>query len=169
MTCPAPVSSLSSRLRALRRSMSRSVIVKWFYASLISLGGGLILLSGAAVLALTADILVMDGPDVVGVRSAAPAWILSGLLALAIAVLLGSGVAMFVAWIGAVVNTAGLPAKAWFVILLVAGLLGMAAFAMVAYVAAGPGGSQSAALPGGEKAAQPSGHDVSAPPATHST
>ncbi len=143
--------------------MSRSVIVKWFYASLIGLAGGVILLSGAAVLALTADILVMDGPDVVGVRSAAPAWILSGLLALAVAVLLGSGVAMFVAWIGALVDTASLPDKAWFVILLVAGLLGMAAFAMIAYVAARPGGTQSAALPGGETAAQPSGHDVSAP------
>lgn len=144
-------------------AMSRSVIVKWFYGSLIGLAGGLILLSGAGVLALGADILVMDGPDVVGIRSTVSAWTLAGLLGLAVAVLIGSGVAMFVAWIGAVINTASLPDKTWFIVLLVVGLLGMAVFVTIAYVAAGPDGLQPAAIPGVEPAEQPSGHDVSAP------
>jgi hypothetical protein len=43
-----------------------------------------------------------------------------------------------VAWIGAVLNTAQLPDKTWFVVLLVVGLLGLVFIATVAYVIAGP-------------------------------
>jgi hypothetical protein len=39
--------------------------------------------------------------------------------------LLLAAVAHFVAWIGAVLNTAQLPDKTWFVVLLVVGLLGL--------------------------------------------
>jgi hypothetical protein len=45
-----------------------------------------------------------------------------------------------VAWIGAVLNTAQLPDKTWFVVLLVVGLLGLVFIATVAYVIAGPDG-----------------------------
>jgi hypothetical protein len=46
-----------------------------------------------------------------------------------------------VAWIGALINTAQLPDKAWFVLLLVLGLLSFGFIAMVAYVIAGPDGA----------------------------
>jgi hypothetical protein len=54
--------------------------------------------------------------------------------------LLFAAVTHFVAWIGAVLNTAQLPDKTWFVVLLVVGLLGLVFIATVAYVIAGPDG-----------------------------
>jgi hypothetical protein len=45
-----------------------------------------------------------------------------------------------VAWIGAVLNTAHLPDKTWFVVLLVVGLLGFVFIATIAYMIAGPDG-----------------------------
>jgi hypothetical protein len=142
--------------------MSRSVIVKWFFGSLIGLAGGLILLFGAGVLALGTDVLVMDGPDVVGIRSTASAWTLASLLGLATLVFVGSGVAMFVAWIGAVLDTASLADKTWFIVLLVVGLLGMVFFATIAYVAAGPVGLRPALNAPVSPPEQRSGREVSA-------
>jgi hypothetical protein len=54
--------------------------------------------------------------------------------------LLFAAVAHFVAWIGAVLNTAHLSDKTWCVVLLVVGLLGLVFIATVAYVIAGPDG-----------------------------
>jgi hypothetical protein len=55
-------------------------------------------------------------------------------------ILLFAAVAHFVAWVGAVLNTAQLPDKTWFVVLLVVGLLGLVFIATIAYVIAGPDG-----------------------------
>jgi hypothetical protein len=72
-------------------------------------------------------------------------------MGLAILLLLFAAVAHFVAWIGAVLNTAQLPDKTWFVVLLVVGLLGLVFIATVAYVIAGPDGvkakEEASALP----------------------
>jgi len=45
-----------------------------------------------------------------------------------------------VAWIGAVLNTANLADKTWFIVVLVGGLLGVGFLVTVAYVVAGPDG-----------------------------
>jgi hypothetical protein len=121
--------------------MSRSTILKWFFGSLIGLGGGLALLVVAGAVALANDVFIMRGPDVVGVRSGALAWTLAGLVILAILVMIAAAVATFIAWIGAVLNTADLPSKAWCVSLLVIGLLGFVFIAALAYVIAGPDGA----------------------------
>jgi hypothetical protein len=54
----------------------------------------------------------------------------------------GGAIAGLVAWIGALINTAQLADKAWFVLLLVLGLLSFGFIAMVAYVIAGPDSTQ---------------------------
>jgi hypothetical protein len=76
---------------------------------------------------------------------------LLGLMGLALLLLLSAAVAHFVAWIGAVLNTAQLPDKTWFVVLLVVGLLGLVFIATVAYVIAAPDGvkakDEASALP----------------------
>jgi membrane protein implicated in regulation of membrane protease activity len=90
-------------------------------------------------LAINNDIFIMSGPDVTGIKSGVLPWILVGLCALAMLFLLFAAVAHFVAWIGAVLNTAQLPDKTWFVVLLVVGLVFIAT---VAYVIAGPDGSR---------------------------
>ena len=120
--------------------MTKSLVVKLFWGSLIGLVAGLILMGITFALAITNDIFIMSGPDVIGIRSGVLPWILLGLCALAMLLLLFAAVAHFVAWIGAVLNTAQLPDKTWFVILLVVGLLGLVFIATVAYVIAGPDG-----------------------------
>lgn len=121
--------------------MSKSTVVKWFFGSLIGLAGGVILLLGSGAAALANDVFIMRGPDVVGIRSGGLAWTLIGLGALAVLVMMAAAVALFVAWIGAVLNTASLPSKTWFVLLLVVGLLGLVFLATLAYVIAGPDGT----------------------------
>jgi hypothetical protein len=51
---------------------------------------------------------------------------------------LTGGILHFVAWIGAMVNTARSSDKTWFILLLVLGLLGLQLFIMIAYLVAGP-------------------------------
>jgi hypothetical protein len=142
--------------------MSRSAIVRWFFGSLIGLTCGTILLFGAGALAVATDAFVMDGPDVAGVRATASAWTLVCLIGLAALVLIGSGAAMFVAWIGALLNTANLPDKTWFLVLLVVGLLGMVLFATVAYMAVGPDGPRAVRNADGNAPDQRSGREVPA-------
>jgi len=48
------------------------------------------------------------------------------------------GVLQFIAWIGAMVNTARSHDKTWFVLLLVLGLLGLQFVIMIVYMVAGP-------------------------------
>ena len=120
--------------------MTKSMIVKLFWGSLIGLVAGLVLMGITVALAISNHIFVMSGPDVTGIKSGALSWTLLGLMGLAVLLLLFAAVAHFVAWIGAVLNTAHLPDKTWFVVLLVVGLLGLVFIATVAYVIAGPDG-----------------------------
>ena len=145
--------------------MSRSMVIKWFFGSLIGLAGGVVLLVVAGAVALANDVFIMRGPDVVGIRSGAVAWILAGLVGLALLVMMAAAVAVFVAWIGAVLNTANLPSKTWCVVLLVVGLLGLPFIAALAYVIAGPDGT-AVGQPGGD-VARPlpgNGTEYGAPP-----
>jgi hypothetical protein len=140
-TIASPVfDSETSSLESEVVNMTRSLIIKFFWGSVIGLVAGLVLMGVTAALAISNDIFVMSGPDVTGIRSGALSWVLLGLLALAVLVLLFAAVAHFVAWIGAVLNTAHLPDKTWFVVLLVVGLLGLVFIATLAYVIGGPDG-----------------------------
>jgi hypothetical protein len=120
--------------------MTKSLVVKLFWGSLIGLAAGLILMGITFALAINSDIFIMRGPDVIGIKSGVLSWTLLGLMALAMLLLLFAAAVHFVAWIGAVLNTAQLPDKTWFVVLLVVGLLGLVFIATVAYVIAGPDG-----------------------------
>jgi hypothetical protein len=120
--------------------MTKSMIVKLFWGSLIGLVAGLVLVGITFALAISNDIFIMSGPDVTGIKSGVLSWTLLGLMGLAMLILLFAAVAHFVAWIGAVLNTAQLPDKTWFVVLLVVGLLGLVFIATVAYAIAGPDG-----------------------------
>jgi hypothetical protein len=122
--------------------MTRSTILKLFWGSLIGLLAGLVLMGITFALAISNNIFIMSGPDVSGIKSGALSWTLLGLMGLALLLLLSAAVAHFVAWIGAVLNTAQLPDKTWFVVLLVVGLLGLVFIATVAYVIAAQTGSK---------------------------
>jgi hypothetical protein len=68
---------------------------------------------------------------------------MTGLMILGGFAMLGGAIAGLVAWIGALINTAQLEDKAWFVLLLVLGLLSFGFIAMLAYVIAGPDSTQA--------------------------
>jgi hypothetical protein len=63
---------------------------------------------------------------------------MAALAGVAILVMLAATVTQFVAWVGAVINTAQLKDKTWFIILLVTGLLSFGFIAMIIYLIAGP-------------------------------
>jgi len=118
--------------------VSKTTIKKLFVGSLVALAGGLVLLAVAGTLAYANGNFVKDGPDVAGIHATAFGWVMIGLAAVAILVLIAAAITQFVAWIGAVLNTARLEDKTWFIVLLVTGLLSFGFIAMIAYLIAGP-------------------------------
>ena len=117
--------------------MPRSVIAKLFYGSLIAIGAAIIVFVVAAAIAFNGSSLIMDGPDVVGVRSPW-GWTAAVVAVVATLVLIAASIAQFVAWIGMLIESAPLPSKTWFVVLLVTGLLGFGLVAMLVYLLAVP-------------------------------
>jgi hypothetical protein len=128
--------------------MSKSLINKLFFGSLIGLVGGLILLAVAGGLAFANNVFVMNGSDVTGINVSPLAWTLLSLMGLGILVMAAAAITQFVAWIGAVLNTSSLPDKGWFIVLLVLGLLGFPFIVTLAYVIAGPDGASAGQLAG---------------------
>ena len=122
--------------------MSKTNITKLFVGSLIAVVGGLVVLLVGVWLALANSALVMSGPDVTGIESSPFAWSMVGLAIVGVIAMIGGAIGQFVAWIGAVINTAYLEDKTWFVLLLVLGLLSFGLVAMLIYVIAGPDGTK---------------------------
>jgi hypothetical protein len=127
--------------------VSKRTTTRTFVGSLVALAAGFVLLVVAGGLAYAQGSFVMDGPDVVGVRSTPFGWAMVALAGLAVLVMVGAMVAQFVAWIGAVIDTAQLPDKTWFLLLLILGLLSFGFIAMVIYLIAGPDDPVPAPLP----------------------
>jgi len=120
------------------RAMTKTRIRTIFWGSLLAAAAGLVMLVVTGGLAYASDTFEMDGPDVVGIRSTPFGWTMIILAATALLVMLAGAVGQFVAWLGAVLNTAQLDDKTWFVVLLVTGLLSFGLVAMIAYLVAGP-------------------------------
>lgn len=137
--------------------MSKATITRLFVGSLIALAGGLVLLLVAGGLAYANSTFVMNGPDVVGFRSTPFGWVMIGVACIALLVLVAAALAQFVAWVGAVANTAQLPDKTWFVILLITGLLSFGFVAMIVYLVAGPGDPRTEPAPVEPSPASPGG------------
>lgn len=125
--------------------MSKSTVTRLFVGSLLAIAGGLVLGFIAVPLGYTSGAFVMNGPDVVGVQSTVMAWTVAALVVIGILAIIGGVVGQFVAWIGAVLGTAQLEDKTWFLVLLLLGVLSFGFVAMLAYVIAGPDGATAAA------------------------
>jgi hypothetical protein len=136
--------------------MHKTMIRKLFVGSLIALAGGLVLLAVAGGLAVANSSLVKNGPDVTAIHATPLGWVMIGLAGVAILVLVAAAITQFVAWVGAVINTAQLEDKTWFIVLLVTGLLSFGFIAMIVYLIAGPEDPQPiTAVPAITKAASP--------------
>lgn len=122
--------------------MSKPTVVRLFIGSVIAVVAGLVLAFAAVWYAYAAGAFVMDGPDVTGLQPTPFAWSMVGLMLLAGLSMIGGFIAGLVSWIGALLNTAQLEDKTWFVLLLVLGIFSFGVVAMIAYVLAGPDGTR---------------------------
>ena len=123
--------------------MSKPTVVKLFVGSAVAFVAGVLLALGAVWFAYANGAFVMSGPDVTGIQPTAFAWSTVGLLVLATLAIIGGLIGGLVSWIGALLNTAQVDDKTWFIVLLVLGLLSFGIVAMIAYVIGGPDGTQS--------------------------
>jgi hypothetical protein len=124
--------------------MSKPTIDRLFIGSALAVIAGILLALAAIIAAYGGGAFVMDGPDVVGFAGDAFAWSMIGLVILGSMAVIGGSIGGLVAWIGALLNTAQLENKTWFIVLLVLGLFSFGVIAMIAYVIGGPDGTRAA-------------------------
>ena len=113
------------------RPMSKRTITLLFVGGVLAVGLGIVLAAAAVWAAFSSDLTVTVTLVVVGSLAA-----------------LAGTVAAVASWIGALLNTARLDDRTWFVSLLVLGLCGAGVLAMAAYVLAGPDGTRGGPTPG---------------------
>jgi hypothetical protein len=118
--------------------MSKRQITRLFLGSLLAVVAGLALMVLGGGLAVANDVLVTDGPDVVGVDAGAAGWLLIALAIVGVLVLLAAGVGLLVAWVAALLATARLKDKTWFLVLLITGVVSLGVVGMILYLVAGP-------------------------------
>lgn len=126
--------------------MSKATVTRIFLSSLVAVIAGAVLAFAAVWIAFVNGAFVMSGPDVVGVTSTPFAWTIVGLGVVAALAMIAGFIGGLVSWIGALLNTAQLEDKTWFIVLLVLGLLSFGLIAMIAYVIAGPDGEKQTAV-----------------------
>jgi len=134
--------------------MSKKNVTRLFVGAIVAICAGLVLGFAALWAALASDAIDLGGSDYIDVNGGSGAWTALGLVILGSLTILGGTVAAVVSWIAALHNTWQLEDKMWFWSLLALGLLGFGFIAMIAYVVAGPDGTnQGMARPGIAEAA----------------
>lgn len=127
--------------------MSKTTVTRIFLGSVAAVIAGAILALAAVWVAFVSGTFVMSGSDVVGVQSTPVAWTIGGVGVVAVLAMLAGFIGGLVSWIGALVNSAQLEDKTWFILVLVLGLFSFGLLAMIAYVIAAPDASTRAAAP----------------------
>lgn len=143
-------SSMSS-IERLR--MSKQTIARWFVWAAVAYGVGFALGIAALWVGLASDAIDFGGDNVIDVNGGSGAWTAVALLVVGSLVILAGTVAGIVSWLGALLDTWQLEDRKWFGVLLASGLLGFGVIAMVAYVVAGPDGTQQGRSASSEGAA----------------
>ena len=118
--------------------MSRSSITKLFAGSIVAVLLSVVLFVVAVGVILGTGTFVTSGGAITSfqVSSITPAMI--ALILLGLAALAVGCVGLFIAWIAALVNTARLPDRIWFVMLLLLGLFSFGWLAVLVYLLAAP-------------------------------
>jgi hypothetical protein len=121
--------------------MSKAIVTRFFIGGMLAVLAGATLAVATVWLAIANEVFVMDGPDIVGLSGSPFGVALVGLGILGAAMMLAGFIAGLVSWIGALLNTARIANKAWFIALLLSGIFSLGFIAMIAYVVAGPDGT----------------------------
>ena len=125
--------------------MTKATVTKIFLAGVLAaIAGGIVVLVTGGI-AYTNDVFIMNGQEVVGLRSGPLTWTLLGVGLVAALAMAAGAIAGLIAWIGALLNVSQLESKIWFVVLLLLGLTNFGILGMIAYIIAGPDGSSHAA------------------------
>jgi hypothetical protein len=124
--------------------MSKATVTRLFAGAILVVAVGLVVAIATIVAALAGGAVALGGPTLVTVNGGAFAGSI-GPLVIASLLVAGGTTAAVASWLGALLNTARLEDKTWFVVLLVLGLFSLGWVAMVAYVFAGPDGTRPAA------------------------
>ena len=98
--------------------MSKATVTRFFIGGLLAVLTGAIVAVAAVWVAIANDVFVMDGPNIVGITGGTLNIALAGLGIVGAAAVLAGFVAGLVAWVGALLNTAQIANKAWFIALL---------------------------------------------------
>lgn len=122
--------------------MTKATVTRVFLGSVVAVIAGAVLAIAAVWIAYASGAFTMSGPDVIGIQATPEAWTIIGLGVVAALAMVAGFIGGLVAWIGALLNTAQLEDKAWFIVLLVLGLLSFGLVAMIAYVIGGPDGTK---------------------------
>ena len=124
--------------------MTKATVTKIFLAGVLAaIAGGIVVLVTGGI-AYTNDVFTMNGQEVVGLRSGPLTWTLLGVGLVGGLAMAAGSIAGLIAWIGALLNVSQLDSKVWFVVLLLLGLTNFGILGMIAYVIAGPDGSNRA-------------------------
>ncbi len=135
--------------------MHKTTVSRLFLGGALAVIAGAVLTIAAIWIAIANDVFVMNGPDIVGLNGSPLGWSLL-VIAFAGALAVTAGfVVGFVSWVGALLNTARLARKTWFIGLLLLGIFNLGVLAMIAYVLAGPDGETGSAV-GGARVTVPS-------------
>jgi hypothetical protein len=135
---------VSARIEMLRTSKKN--VTRLFVGAVALVAAGLVLGFAALWAALASDAIDVGGSDFIDVNGGSGAWTALGLVISGSLAILGGTVAAVVSWIAALLNTRQLEENTWFASLLALGLLGFGVVAMIAYVVAGPDGTQQTGL-----------------------
>ena len=122
--------------------MTKATVTRLFISSLIAGLAGAVILIVAVTVALANGAFVFEGSQIVDIRMSGMAVAAFGLGLVGALTLVGAAIVGLISWIGALLNTAQLPGKGWFVGLLLLGIFNFGCFAMIAYVVAGPDGTR---------------------------
>jgi hypothetical protein len=124
--------------------MTKATVTKIFLAGVLAaIAGGIVVLVTGGI-AYTNDVFTMNGQEVVGLRSGPLTWTLLGVGLVGALAMAAGAIAGLISWIGALLNVSQLDSKVWFVVLLLLGLTNFGILGMIAYIIAGPDGSNRA-------------------------
>jgi hypothetical protein len=121
-----------------RRAMSKPMVTKLFLGGVVAVLAGAVVMIAGGLAAVGGNLVVINGSEVTVNTPTALDWTGVMFATLGLLAMLGGMFAGFIAWIGALVNTAQLEDKLWFIVLLVTGLFSFGFIAMLVYVLAGP-------------------------------
>jgi hypothetical protein len=121
--------------------VSKATVTKLFIGGIVAFVAGLLVAFLAVWGAFAGGVLQVNGSDVVGISATPFTWLMIGLMIAGGLAMIGGGIAGLVSWIGALLNTAELEDKTWFLLVLLLGIFNFGFIAMIVYVIAGPDGT----------------------------